>query len=112
VESGGAWQAAGRSGHVRAVVQRTCSHEHCYDSLFVEWLANDGGEISLVTRKPVEEVGDQTRVSRMGILPSPTGARLEVTHEAESKGRRWTRCFRLGAPGSYVASQGACRKAG
>ena len=111
VESGGAWQDAGKSGYYRALILKKCSHEHCYDSLFIEWVASAGGEVTFVSGKQIDEVGDQTLVSKLTFLPSKSGTRLEVTHAGDSRNQRWIRCLRLGAPGAYQASLGRCRPA-
>ena len=111
-ESGGTWAVAGGTGHYRAVVYKRCTPEHCYDTLFIEWIAVTSGDTKLVTSKQVVEVGDLTVVSKTVFVLSGAGTRLEVANEMVSGDERWTRCFQLGSPGKYVVSEGRCKKAG
>jgi hypothetical protein len=108
VESAGAWADGGQIGHYRAVTYKRCSSEHCYDTLFVEWLAN-GEKTRVVATKQVDEVGDLTVVSEARFVPSQSGTRLQIRHEAVAGQLHSTRCLQLGPPGKYIARDGECR---
>jgi hypothetical protein len=112
-ESGGTWVGAGGvAGHYRAVVYKRCTTEHCYDTLYVEWITVTSGGTQLVTSKQIVEVGDLTVVLKTAFVLSGTGTRLEVANEMVSGDEQWTRCFQLGSPGQYVVFDGPCKKAG
>jgi hypothetical protein len=104
VEMGGVWTGSKLHGLYRAVVQNRCSVEHCYDRLFVQWLAEgSGGRIAAT--KYIVEVGDLTHVTQVHFVGNAR-TKLEVQHSRDDE--RWTRCLTLGAEGRYTASEGAC----
>ena len=117
VESGGAWEANGKQGHYRAVVLKRCSHEHCYDSLYLEWMVREGVDAALAVVKQVEEIGELSVISKLEFLPRAvegkpapkTGTRLQVTTRIESaRKKQQLHCLRLAGPDSYTVSAGAC----
>jgi hypothetical protein len=107
--SGGAWESAGGRGRYRAVVETLCSAEHCRDRLFVQWLS-EGSAAGVAFTRFISEVGDLTHITRVRFVYARRGTRLEVLHEQDADGLRWTRCLRLRADGKYVHQEGACRR--
>ena len=64
VDSGGQWRDRNQRGHYRVVTYTRCSSEHCYDTLAVEWVASESGNMKVVTTTPVSEVGGLTKSRR------------------------------------------------
>jgi len=116
VQTGGFWHRGKTEGLYRTVVQKRCSPEHCYDRLFIQWLAtlvdSDGrptGESSVVATRPVREVGDLTHLTGLRFIFGKV-TRIEVHHEVADD-LKWTRCLEPSADFTYVAVEKPCDKA-
>lgn len=114
LHAGGRWEHTGRSGQYRAIVRTRCSPEHCYDDLFIEWLARSesaetaGPRYDVAATRRIAQVGGLTKVSNLRIAPSRKETRLEVEHFSADEPTRWTICLTLGAPGNYTSVDGRC----